>query len=159
MSDNNVLLDQVLRPSPPLKPRSLLTILAMVVLINLAIALYFLLRGAWPIAPFLGADVALLAWAFRASTVAARREERIVLTPDELVVARAFPKKPRREWTFNPYWVRVQMDDPPEHWSQLELWSHGKFLRIGQFLAPEERAKFAMTLKGALRAARETIPA
>jgi uncharacterized membrane protein len=47
------------------------------------------------------------------------------------------------------------MDDPPEHGSQLTLWSHGKFLRIGQFLAPEERARFARTLKAALRAARD----
>ncbi len=104
----------------------------------------------------MGLDVALLAWAFRASTIAATREERVTLTPSLLSVARAFPKTPRREWTFNPYWVRVQMDDPPEHASQLTLWSHGKFLRIGQFLAPEERAKFAQTLKAALRNARET---
>ncbi|MGH6684747.1 MAG: DUF2244 domain-containing protein [Pseudolabrys sp.] len=46
------------------------------------------------------------------------------------------------------------MDDPPEHWSQLTLWSHGKFLRIGQFLAPEERGRFAGMLRAALRAAR-----
>jgi uncharacterized membrane protein len=48
------------------------------------------------------------------------------------------------------------MDDPPDHWSQLTLWSHGKFLRIAQFTAPEERAKFAATLKDALRTARST---
>jgi uncharacterized membrane protein len=49
------------------------------------------------------------------------------------------------------------MDDPPEHQSQLTLWSHGKFLRIAQFLAPGERAKFAMVLKFALKKARETV--
>jgi uncharacterized membrane protein len=153
----DILLDTVLRPSPPLGPRVLLGILAAIGFINLAFAFGFVLRGAWPIAPFMGLDVVLLAWAFRASTRAAQREERILLTPSRLAVARAFPKKPRREWTFNPYWVRVEMDDPPEHGSQLTLWSHGKFLRIGQFLAPEERAKFAQTLKTALRNARETV--
>jgi uncharacterized membrane protein len=153
---NDVLLDSVLRPSPPLSPRVLLWILTAVAAVNIAFGLSFVLRGAWPIAPFLGLDVALLAWAFRASTRAATREERVTLTPSQLCVARTLPKKPRREWIFNPYWVRVEMDDPPEHGSQLTLWSHGKFLAIGQFLAPEERAKFAQTLKTALRNARGT---
>ena len=152
--DDDILLDAVLRPSPPLAPKILLAILAAVCLINISFALSFILRGAWPIAPFLGLDVALLAWAFRASSRAAKREERVTLTPAELVVARIPPDGPRRQWAFNPYWVRVEMDDPPEHGSQLTLWSHGKFLRIGQFLAPEERARFAKTLRSALRSAR-----
>jgi uncharacterized membrane protein len=159
MSDDEVLLDAVLRPSPPLPPRVLKWILGAVAAINLAFAMNFVLRGAWPVAPFMGLDVALLAWAFRASTIAAKKEEHVRLTPALLSVERWIPRKPMRQWTFNPYWVRVKMDDPPEHTSQLELWSHGKFLRIGQFLAPEERAKFAQTLRHALRRAREALVA
>jgi len=155
-SENDPLLDAVLRPSPPLSPKTLRAILAVVLGINIVFALSFILHGAWPIAPFLGLDVALLAWAFRASTIAAKRAERVTLTPARLTVARIPPKGPSREWAFNPYWVRVEMDDPPEHASQLTLWSHGKFLRIGQFLAPEERARFARTLKSALQRARLT---
>lgn len=151
---NEILLDAVLRPSPPLKPKTLATILGVVLAINLGFALFFALKGAWPIAPFLGLDVGLLAWAFRASTHAARREERVTLTPERLLVERRPVRGPARAWTFNPYWVRVEMDEPHEHWSQLTLWSHGKFLRIGQFLAPDERARFAAVLKGALRRAR-----
>jgi len=154
-AQGDILLDQVLRPSPPLSPKVLIRILAAVAFINLLFVAYFLFKGAWPIAPFMGLDVVLLGWAFRASTIAAKREEHIVLTPSELSVERRFPKKPLRAWTFNPYWVRVEMDDPPEHQSQLTLWSHGKFLRIAQFMAPEERAKFAGVLKSALRLARD----
>ena len=156
MTSETVLLDQVLRPSPPLSARVLFWILFAVGFVNFAFALSFVLQGAWPIAPFMGLDVVLLAWAFRASTSATKREERVTLTPSQLSVARAFPKKPLREWTFNPYWVRVEMDDPPEHASQLTLWSHGKFLRIGQFLAPDERARFYRTLKTALHNARRS---
>lgn len=154
----DILLDTILRPSPPLSPRVLFWILFAVGLVNAIFGLSFILQGAWPIFPFLGADVALLAWAFRAATRDTKREERIRLTPACLSVERAFPKKPLRAWTFNPYWVRVEMDDPPEHASQLTLWSHGKFLRIGQFLAPDERARFCRQLKSALRNARETSP-
>jgi uncharacterized membrane protein len=140
-----------------LRPKTLLYILAAVGFINLLFVAYFVSRGAWPIAPFMGADVALLGWAFRASTIASKREEHVVLTPNQLLVERRFPKRPQRAWTFNPYWVRVEMDDPPEHQSQLTLWSHGKFLRIAQFLAPEERARFANALRSALKTARETV--
>ena len=135
-----------------MSPRALSVILLFVLLINLAIALYFVLRGAWPIAPFLGVDVALLAWAFRASLIAARREEHVTLTPSVLRVARRPPKGKGDEIRFNPYWVRVQMDDPPDHWSQLIVWSHGKGLKIGSFLAPDERASFAGTLQGRVAA-------
>ncbi|MGZ6021703.1 MAG: DUF2244 domain-containing protein [Rhizomicrobium sp.] len=154
-SENGVLLDQVLRPSPPMSPRILFAILLLVAFINVAIALYFVLHGAWPIAPFMGADVALLGWAFRVSLKAAKREERVTLTASLLRIARRPPKGCGDEIRFNPYWVRVQMDDPPDHWSQLTVWSHGKGLKIGSFLAPEERASFAETLKNALRRARD----
>jgi uncharacterized membrane protein len=156
-SGDSVLLDQVLRPSPPLSPRILCAILAAIAAINILFALYFVMRGAWPVAPFLGADVALLAWAFRASLVAARREEHVTLTHSLLRIARRPAKGKGDEIRFNPYWVRVHMDDPPDHWSQLTLRSHGRAVRIGTFLAPDRRAAFAQTLKSALRLARENI--
>ena len=55
-----------------------------------------------------------------------------------LRIARRAPSGRGDEVRFNPYWVRVQMDDPPHHWSQLTLFSHGKVLKIGTFLAPDE---------------------
>jgi uncharacterized membrane protein len=154
-SENGVLLDQVLRPSPPLSPRILGAILAVVTVVNIAAALYFVIRGAWPIAPFLGADVALLAWAFRASSIAARSEEHVTLTKAVLRIARRPARGRGDEIRFNPYWVRVHMDEPAEHWSQLTVRSHGRAVRVGAFLAPELRADFAQSLKSALRLARE----
>jgi len=154
MDEQDTLLDVVLRPAPPLSPRTLLIVLAIVAAINASFAIFFMLRGAWPMLPFMGADVALLAWAFRASERAAKREEHVVLTPSLLKVARRPPKGAPSEFTFNPYWVRVEMAVPPQHGSQLTLWSHGKSLRLGSFLPPVERASFAERLKSALRAAR-----
>ncbi len=147
-----VLLDAVLRPVPPLASRTLLVILMLVAAINIAFAVAFVLRGAWPIAPFMGLDVALLAWAFRASRIAARREERVTLTPSVLRVVRRPPRGDPREFILNPYWVRVELDETPP--SRLTLWSHGKGLRLGMFLPPAERASFAQRLKQALKTAR-----
>ena len=156
---SNVLLDAVLRPNPPMSRRALLFILTAVALFNFVFALSFVLRGAWPIAPFMGADVALLAWAFRASRRAARRYEHLTLTPDNLRILRQPVKGKADEVALNPYWVRVEMDNPPEPWSPLTLWSHGKGLEIGSFMSPDARAAFADVLRSALRRARETVPA
>ena len=148
------LLDVVLRPSPPLKPRSLIVVLTIVATVNVAFAAYFLSRGAWPMLPFMGLDIALLAWAFRASTLAARREERIVLTRSLLRILRRPPKGLPSEVTLNPYWVRVDLAERRGRASQLMLWSHGKGVGVGSFLPPLERASFAKRLQAALRLAR-----
>ncbi|MGB8363882.1 MAG: DUF2244 domain-containing protein [Rhizomicrobium sp.] len=134
-------------------------VLAIVASINIAFGLFFALRGAWFVTPFMGADVALLAWAFWASVRASRRHERVTLTHSSLVVERHPSRGPASEVVLNPYWVRVALADPPEHWSQIELWSHGRAVRVGAFLAPQERVSFAQVLKAALRRAKETFPA
>jgi len=146
--DREFLLDRILRPNPPLNPRTLFVILGLVAAINLALAASFIQRGAWPILPFIGADVALLAWAFRNSLAAAAREEHVTLTMSKLKITR----KPgaKQDIVLNPYWVRVEMDQE----NQLMLWSHGKGVRLGTFLAPAERTSFAQALRSALWRAR-----
>jgi uncharacterized membrane protein len=153
-----LLLDAVLRPNPPMSRRALRVVLAVVASFNVAFALSFVLRGAWPIAPFMGLDVALLAWALHTSRRAARRFEHLTLTHEELHILRQPVKGAAEEVALNPYWVRVEMDDPPEPWSQLTLKSHGKGVQIGAFLNPDARAAFADVLRSALRRARETVP-
>lgn len=133
-----------------MEPRALLMVLSVVLALNLAFATYFVLRGAWPIAPFMGLDVALLAWAFHASRMAARRFEHVTLTPSALVVLRHIPKRQDARAEFNPYWVRIEYPDPDVHGSQLMLKSHGRAEKLGSFLAPAERYSFAQALGGAL---------
>jgi uncharacterized membrane protein len=150
MSDEPLLLNATLRPSPPMPPRVLLMILAVVASFNIAFALSFILRGAWPIAPFMGLDVVLLAWAFRASSVAAKRFEQVTLTPSLLRVEQHPAKGRVTESDFNPYWVRVDLQWPTEFTNRLFLRSHGRELQLGAFLAPQVRESFAQALKSAL---------
>lgn len=150
-----VFFEAVLRPNPPMPPRVLLGVLVAVLAINLVFALYFVSRGAWPIAPFLGADVLLLAWAFHASRVAARRFERVTLTNAMLSVLHQPPRGHPREARFNPYWVRVQAPDPDQIGAQLLLVSHGRALKVGSFLAPTDRLSLAGSLQDALQRLRE----
>ena len=64
---------------------------------------------------------------------------------------RVEPDGAAREWRFEPYWVRVLMDDPPRRDSWLTLASHGLSLRVGAFLTPEERLDLARALRAALQ--------
>jgi uncharacterized membrane protein len=56
----------------------------------------------------------------------------------------------RETHSFQPHWVRVDMDDPPEHESQLRLSSHGRTVTIGSFLTPDERLDLARALMAEL---------
>ncbi len=154
MEAEPVLLDETLRPSQPMEARTLLVILAIVASFNIAFALSFILRGAWPIAPFMGLDVVLLAWAFRASTLAAQRSERVILTPSLLRIEQRPAKGVVTEAQFNPYWVRVDLQRPTEFSNRLFLHSHGRALQLGAFLAPAVRESFANALKSAISAAK-----
>ena len=140
--EQDVVFDRVLRPNPPMNPRVLSAIFGVVVAVNLIVALGFVLRGAWPMAPFLGADVVLLGWALRASAAAARREEQLTLTASTLRICR----RPGGEEALNPYWVRV---DLPER-GPLTLWSHGRGVGVGAFLGPDEKQSLAQGLRAAL---------
>lgn len=156
--DDPLLLDTVLRPSPPMSPRALRIVFAVVLAINLAFALNFLLRGAWPIAPFMGADVALLGWGLMATARAARRYEHVTLTPSRLAILRQPVKGETTKVEFNPYWVRVSVENEAQPGSGVTLTSHGRSVQVGSFLGPNERLSFADMLKNALSAAREFRP-
>jgi uncharacterized membrane protein len=149
-----VLLDETLRPSPPMSAHALKMIVAVVAGINLAFMLYFVAQGAWPVAPFMGLDVALLAWAFRESRIAARAYERITLHVSELRIEKHPAKGAAVEATFNPYWVRVDLVPWTEFSNRLYLRSHGRTVQVGSFLPPQAREGFAQTLKSALSAAK-----
>jgi uncharacterized membrane protein len=71
----------------------------------------FVILGAWPIAGFMGADVALFYFAFRANYRAARAYEDVSVTPLELVLAKVSARGLRQEWRFNPSWTRLERRD------------------------------------------------
>jgi len=140
----------VLRPHRSLGPQGFVVLMAVVAGINFIAGLAFLLRGAWPVFGFMGLDVLLIYVAFRLNYRSGRVHERVELFGHELRVRRVAPNGQSRTWSFEPYWVRVEIDDPPEHHSQLVLASHGRRLAIGSFLTVEERLDFARALQAAL---------
>ena len=67
-----------------------------------------------------------------------------------LTVRRFAPSGTVREWRFQPFWLRVDIDDPPANDSRLTLTSHGRGLTVGWFLTAPERFALAQALRAAL---------
>jgi len=142
--------DAVLQPYRSLSPAGFWLLMAVVSAAGLGAGTAFVLRGAWPVCGFLGLELLLIYLAFRLSYRGARCTETVRLDDRELVVRRTTPGGRVGEWRFQPYWLRVALDQPPRHDGQLTLSSHGRRLVIGAFLAPEERREVARTLRRAL---------
>ena len=145
-----VLFDAVLTPHRSLNAFGFTVLLTVVAAVNIGLGVSFMLQGAWPIFGFCGLDVLLFYVMFRLNYRSAQMFERIRLLPDELIVERHDARGRKERWSFQPYWLRIAMDDPPQHHSQLVLTSHGRSLTIGSFLSPGERFDLAQALRRAL---------
>lgn len=115
----------------------------------------FLMMGAWPVFSFFGLDVLLLYWAFRINYRRAAAYEQVTVTPSKLTVRKVSHRGRVAEWALNPLWVRLDKDTIEDFGiARLFLVMRGKQLTIGNFLGPDEKAKFALALGDALNEAR-----
>jgi uncharacterized membrane protein len=118
-------------------------------------ALPFVILGAWPVAGFMGLDVALIYFAFRSNFRDARAYEDVTLTPLELHLAKVSAKGARADWRFNPSWVRLEKEEDEEFGLQrLSVASRGSQVEIAHYLAPDDKARFAADFSRALAEAR-----
>lgn len=156
-NDQGVFFDARLTPHRSLSPRGFLILMALIALISFLAGVAFALKGAWPVFGFFGLDAALIFLAFRANYRQARAFETVTLTAQDLLVRRVSAVGKERVWRFEPHWVRIEMDDPPEHDSPLTVTSHGRRLAIGAFLTPEERLGLARALRAALAERRAAL--
>lgn len=110
----------------------------------------FYMKGAWPVLGFFGLDILLIYGAFRLNYRAARTYETVELSDSELKVTRFHPSGRAESWTFNPYWVRLELEESESRANRLSLRSHGRVLPFGNFLSNDEKRGFAHALGAAL---------
>jgi uncharacterized membrane protein len=144
----------VLTPNRSLGPRGFLVFMAAISTVSFATGLMFYMMGAWPVMGFMGLDVLLVYIAFRVNFRALRLYETVDLTEDALTVTRVAPSGRAQSWRFNPYWVRLNLDERVGRTSELSIASHGERLVFASFLTDPEREDFAGALKEALREVR-----
>jgi uncharacterized membrane protein len=154
-----VFYDAVLKPHRSLPSKGFAVLMLVLAGVSFVISLVFVLNGAWPVTPFFGLDVALVYLAFRASYRQARQTEALRLTEDSLTVEHVSIYGERRRWRFQPFWLRVRLEEQDEYTNRLVLTSHGSSLAVGTFLGPAERRSVAGALKDALLRWRQNLGA
>lgn len=155
---DTVYFDLTLTPNRSFNPRHVPLMLGGVTLVLGFAALRFVMAGAWLVLPFLIADLALLAWAFRASYHSGRAYEEIALRHGQLIVRKVSANGHVRSFAFEPLWTRVQLETLPTRENRLWLASRGKKLKIGYFLSPPERTEIHALIADGLTRYRAGMP-
>lgn len=111
-----------------------------------AVAGFATALGYWPVMPFAGAEMLLLAWALKSSMDRRHDRETIQVSDTEVLIdyARGEPARV----VFPRHWARVKIRRPqsPLHRSHLVIESHGRAYEVGKFLSEEERHQLAAKL-------------
>ncbi len=147
--DGQLLMDAVLRPHRSLSLKAFKLMLLAVIAVNIAVALFFWVQGAFPVAGFLGLDVLALWLAFRWNYRAARAAEYVRIAPGKVHVAAVDKDGAATHWVLNPVWARVARDGRGVLIRERE----GQ-MRLGAFLSPKECDGFAEALSLALHKAK-----
>jgi uncharacterized membrane protein len=126
-------------------------------LISLAAGIGFVSIGAWPVTGFFGLDVVLVYFAFRLNYRSARRSETIRLAGDAFTVERVGVRGEHRIWQFQPFWLRVILEEQSDERNRLLVASHGSSLVIGDILTPAARRELAASIREALRRWRDAL--
>ncbi|MEQ9200161.1 MAG: DUF2244 domain-containing protein, partial [Rhodospirillales bacterium] len=148
------LLSLILRPHRSLSRYGFIWLMAAVMTVYALVGGYFFSIGAWPVFGFMGAEILLLYLLFRLNYRDGRAFETVDLTQSRLAIEKVDPRGQAERHEFQPHWLRVEMDDPPERHSQLSIGSHGRSLTLGSFLTPPERLEVAGEIRAGLRKVR-----
>ena len=149
--------ERVLLPYRSLPSRNFHLLMGLLGLVSLAAGVGFVAVGAWPVIGFFGLDVGLVYLAFRLNYRTARQSETIRLADDVFSVERVGVRGERRNWRFQPFWVRVILEERPDTSNRLLVASHGRSLVIGDFVPPAARRELAATLRDALTRWRNSL--
>ncbi|MBV8504266.1 MAG: DUF2244 domain-containing protein [Alphaproteobacteria bacterium] len=149
--------ERVLLPHRSLPSRNFRMLMGLLGLISFAVGIGFVAIGAWPVIGFFGLDIALIYLAFRLNYRTARQRETIRIADDAFSVERVSVRGERRNWRFQPFWVRVILEERPDTSNRLLVASHGLSLVIGDFVPPATRRELAVTLRDALTCWRNSL--
>ncbi|MET4065501.1 putative membrane protein [Bradyrhizobium sp. S3.2.6] len=145
----------LLTPHRSLNRTGFLAVMLFLSVVSFVTGIVFLMKGAWPVFGFFGLDVLVIWWAFKVNFRTARAREEITVTTTEMRVRRVSHRGRVAEWTFNPLWVRLDMEmDEDFGIEHLYLISRGHQIQIARFLGPDEKASFYKGLVEALNAAK-----
>ena len=141
----------VIRPNRSLTWRQQKLFFALMVAVTMTIAGSFAWLGYWPVLPFAGLELAVLALALWLCATTGAVREVVSVAADRLVVDRG-RRRLRRVWEAHTAWAQVRLLQPRIAWypTRLVIRSHGEEVQLGGFLNEEERQYLAGELVRAL---------
>jgi len=148
--DEPPIFERVLLPHRSLPLRNFNILMLLLGLVSLAVGIGFVSIGAWPVTGFFGLDVALVYIAFRLNYRSARRSETLRLAGGDFTVERIGVRGERWVWRFQPFWLRVILEERPDQSNRLLVASHGTSLVIADFVAPALRRELAAAIRDAI---------
>jgi len=136
------------RPNRSLSPAAQLWVLGAMSSMALVVGVVAMAFGAWPVMPFAGLEVALLALAFRVLREHDADFERLEIGDHEVSVEARDARKLTR-FVANRAWVRVVVRERGERCT-LRLAYAGRTEPLGRMLSDEGRRQLAKSLRGRL---------
>jgi uncharacterized membrane protein len=149
-ASSEIFFERTLLPHRSLPPRGYRMLMLLLGMLSLIVGIVFVSLGCWPVFGFFGLDITLLYVALRLSYRSARQREILRLDHADFTVERIDIYGGRRLWRFQPFWLRVVLEERPDHSNRLLLASHGRSLPIADFLGPPVRRELAGSLRAAL---------
>ncbi len=106
------------------------------------------LKGFWPILPFAGLEMALLAWALSTGLQRRFHSQTIIVTDADVSIDTRVRERCEHV-VFPRHWAQVKLRRPAArlHPSRLTIESHGRRCELGSFLTEEERRGLALRLQ------------
>ena len=137
-----------LAPNCSLTPRGARLFVGSLAATTFGLAAFFALQGLWPVLPFAGLEIGLLAWAVRSSMRRGEEREVIVVSDSDVAIERRAPTGSGLT-VFPRHWARVKLRGPQTaaRPSRLMIESHGRACEVGRFLTEEERRGLARRLQ------------
>lgn len=116
--------------------------------------------GFWPILPFAGLEMGVLALALQLSFRRRRQQQTIVLSEDEVRIETRGIRGYHDEVVFPRHWAQVKLRPAfvRSHPSRLTIESMGRVCEVGPFLTESDRRGLARRLAGLIGRVSESPP-
>jgi uncharacterized membrane protein len=108
--------------------------------VSLSIAAFWTAMGAWTVLPFAGIDLVAVGAAFLVYARHATDYERIVITPEHLIIETALASR-ITVIELNPHWIRIGLQEKPR--PKIEIRSAGRVILVGTHVPAHRRAIIA----------------
>jgi uncharacterized membrane protein len=144
------LFEALIKPHRSLSARGLRVLIGAIICVSIGTSSVFWLLGAWPVAGFTGAEVALTIFLLRLNAGYARASELIQLRDGMMRILRTDPRGRQQERRLDPSWMRVVLRERPGRVPALLLKSRADEEEVAATLGEDEKRDLAAALRSAI---------